>query len=217
MTGWRRRSIPIVGFLLLLLPADAGAQESRSFERLDERLSPATVERLRGIAQRAERAGVPPELLRRKAVEGVSKGVTGARLEQAIEAYARRLVSARELAGPDAGPEVLSAAAEAAEAGVPPERIRAFLRGNPNPLRSTVGLRVLGDLQGLGVPPGEAARGVNAALDRGLRGERLLAVSAAVRRRVAAGEHPSAALRAEVDVGRSPADARRQPERRRRN
>jgi hypothetical protein len=196
---------------------NAGAQELRGFERLDDRLSPATVERLQSIAQRAQRAGVPPELLRRKAVEGVSKGVTGARLEQAIEAYAGRLVTARQLAGPDAGPDVLAAAAEAAERGVPPGRIRAFLGANPNPLRSTVGLRVLGDLQGLGVPDGEAARGVNAALDRGLRGERLLAVSAAVRRRVAPGQDPVAALRAEVNVGRTPADTRRPPGRRRPN
>lgn len=221
MTAWRRpawRWLPVsILAVLLLLPADAGAQQVRGFERLDERLAPETVERLRGIAARAERAGVPPELLRRKAIEGVSKGVTGARLERALEDYARRLVSAREFAGPDAGPDVLAAAAEAAEAGVPPDRIRAFLRANPNPVRSTVGLRVLGDLQNLGVPPGEAARGVNAALDRGLRGERLLAVSAAVRRRVAAGEDPSAALRAEVDVGRSPADSRRRLDRPRRN
>jgi len=216
MTAWRRpawRWLPVsILTVLLLLPADARPQQ-----RLDERLAPETVERLRGIAARAERAGVPPELLRRKAIEGVSKGVTGARLERALEDYARRLVAARELAGPDAGPDVLAAAAEATEAGVPPDRIRAFLRANPNPVRSTVGLRVLGDLQNLGVPPGEAARGVNAALDRGLRGERLLAVSAAVRRRVAVGEDPSAALRAEVDVGRAPADGRRPLDRPRRN
>jgi hypothetical protein len=217
MTGWRWWSIVVFAALAVVGPVNAGAQEVRGFERLDDRLSPATVERLQAIAQRAERAGVPPELLRRKMVEGVSKGVTGARLELAIEAYARRLATARELAGPDAGPDVLAAAAEAAERGVPPGRIRAFVSANPNPLRSTVGLRVLGDLRDLGVPDGEAARGVNAALDRGLRGERLLAVSAAVRRRVGAGEDPSAALRAEVDIGRGPADRRRPPRRRRPN
>jgi len=214
MTGWRWRSIVVLAALVLIGPANAGAQE-RGFERFDDRLSPAAVERLQGIAQRAERAGVPPELLRRKAMEGVSKGVTGPRLEAAIEAYARRLVAARRLVGPDARPEVLAAAAEAAERGVPPGRIRAFVNANPNPVRSTVGLRVLGDLRGLGVPDAEAARGVNAALDRGMRGERLLALSAAVRRRIAAGEEPVAALRAEVDVGRGRAESRR-PQRRRR-
>lgn len=213
MISSRWRSIMVLAALLLTGPANAGAQE-RGFERLDDRLSPATVERLQGIAQRAERAGVPPELLRRKAMEGVSKGVTGTRLEQAIEAYARRLVAARELAGPDAGPDLLAAVADAAERGVPPRRIRAFVSANPNPVRSTVGLRVLGDLRDLGVPDAEAARGVSAALDRGMRGERLLAVSAAVRRRIAAGEDPVGALRAEVDVRRGPADSRRPPGRR---
>ena len=214
MTGSRCRSIMMLAALLLTGPAVAGAQESRGFERLDDRLSPATVERLQEITQRAERAGVPPDLLRRKAMEGVSKGVTGTRLEQAIEAYARRLVNARELAGPDAGPDLLAAVADAAERGVPPRRIRAFVSANPNPVRSTVGLRVLGDLIDLGVPDAEAARGVSAALDRGMRGERLLAVSAAVRRRVAEGEDPTGALRAEVDVRRGPDDARRPPGRR---
>lgn len=215
MTGWRLRSTIVLAALVLTGPANASAQELRGFDRLDDRLSAATVERLEGIAQRAARAGVPPELLRRKVMEGASKGVTGARLEEAIETYARRLVTARELAGPDAGPDVLAAVAEAAERGVPPRRIRAFVSANPNPVRSTVGLRVLGDLRDLGVPDAEAARGVNAALDRGMRGERLLAVSAAVRRRIAAGEDPVAALRAEVDVRRGPADSRRSPNGRR--
>lgn len=217
MIGSRCRSIVVFAALVLTGPASAGAQELRGFERLDDRLSPATVDRLQGIAQRAERAGVPPELLRRKAMEGVSKGVTGTRLEEAIEAYARRLGTARELAGPDAGPDLLAAVADAAERGVPPRRIRAFVSANPNPVRSTVGLRVLGDLRDLGVPDAEAARGVSAALDRGMRGERLLAVSAAVRRRIAAGEDPVDALHAEVDVRRGPADSPRRPDRRRPN
>jgi hypothetical protein len=128
--------------------------------------------------------------------------VRGARLERAIEAYARRLVEARRVAGAGAHPDVLVASAEAAERGVPPDRIRAFLRANPNPVRSVVGLKALADLLEAGVPAGPAARGVNAALDRGLRGDRLLAMSAAVRRRIAAGEDPVAALRAEVDPRR---------------
>lgn len=192
----------ILAVLLLLAgAASAPAQEGR--------LAPETVERLRTIAERAERAGVPPELLRRKVSEGVSKGVTGARLEDAIEDYAGRLVAAREFVGRGASPDVLAAAAEAAERGLPPDRIRSFVRANPNPLRAVVGLRALGELHEAGVPAGPAARGINAALDRGMRGERLLALSAAVRRRVAAGEDPAAALRAEVDVRRAPVDSRR--------
>ncbi|HEM47673.1 MAG TPA: hypothetical protein ENO23_11590 [Alphaproteobacteria bacterium] len=210
MSDQRWRVLGILAVLLLAGAVPARAQEDRRpAPRLESRLAPETVERLRAITERAERAGVPPELLRRKVSEGVSKGVTGTRLERAIEAYARRLEAARELAGHDLPPDVLAAAAEAAERGLPPDRIRAFLGANPNPLRAGVGLRALGELYEAGVPGGEAARGVNAALDRGMRGERLLALSAAVRRRVAAGEDPAAALRAEVDVRRGPVDARR--------
>ena len=201
------RILPLV--LLLLL---AGAP---SLPAQEDRLSPETVERLREIAEQAQREGVPAQLLRRKVNEGVSKGVTGPRLERAIADYAERLAAARRLAGPDAPAGVVVAAAEAAERGVPPRRIRAFLSANPNPLRSEVGLRVLGELHHLGIPPAEAARGVNAALDRGWRGERLLALSAAVRRRVAAGEAPGSAFRSEVIDRPGPVDSRRRTDRRR--
>lgn len=189
-----------IALISLVVPSAAPAQERGGRPAgLEERLSPQTFERLRSIEQRAERAGVPPELLWRKANEGVSKGITGARLEQALDAYASRLGEAVQLAGRGAAPDVLEAAAGAAERGVPADRIRSFITLNPNPMRSVVGLRVLGDLVELGVSDGEAARAVNAALDRGMRGDRLLALSAAVRRRTSAGEDPVAALRAELD------------------
>lgn len=202
MSDWRLRSIPILALFLFAGGGVGLAQEVDRPPRLEERLAPATIERLRSIAGRAERGGVPPELLRRKVNEGVSKGVTGPRLERAIADYAERLVEARRLAGPRATAPVLAAAAEALERGVPPDRVRRFLTVHPNPVRAVVGLRVFADLRDMGVPDGPAMRGVGAALDRGLRGERLLALSAAVRRRVAAGEDPTAALRAEVDIDR---------------
>lgn len=202
MSNWRRRSIPILALFLFAGGGVGLAQEVDRPPRLEERLAPGTVERLRSIAERAERDGVPADLLRRKVNEGVSKGVTGARLERAITDYADRLVEARRLAGPRVAAPVLAAAAEALERGVPPDRVRRFLTVHPNPVRAVVGLRVFADLRDIGVPDGPAMRGVGAALDRGLRGERLLALSAAVRRRVAAGEDPTAALRAEVDIHR---------------
>lgn len=191
-----------VALMLVGGPRSAPAQErDRPAARLEREGSQESA-RIREIIQRAERAGVPGELLRRKVNEGLAKGVRGDRLERAIDAYAQRLAQARSLAGDRASDDVLVAAAEAVERGVPPDRIRAFLRANPNPVRSVVGLRALADLIDAGVPAGPAARGVSAALDRGLRGDRLLAVSAAVRRRIGAGEDPVAALRAEVDARR---------------
>lgn len=215
MSARRLRSVPVLAVLLLL--AGTGEVAAQQLDRpagQEQRLSPETIETLRAITRRAQRAGVPPELLRRKVNEGVSKGVSGERLERAIAEYAGRLAAARRLAGSDAGPDVLAAAAEAVERGLPPDRVRTFVTANRNPLRSVVGLRALVELHDTGVPADEAARGVSAALDRGLRGERLLALSAAVRRRVAAGEDPTVALRAEVDGGRSPVSSRRTPRRR---
>lgn len=209
MSDWRLRTMSILALLLLVGPGPGAAQEFDRPSRLEERLAPNTVERLRSIAERAERDGVPAELLRRKVNEGISKGVTGARLERAIADYADRLVEARRLAGPRASAPVLAAAAEALERGVPPDRIRRFLTVHPNPVRAGVGLRVFADLRDAGVPDGPAMRGVGAALDRGLRGERLLALSAAVRRRVAAGQDPTEALRAELSGDRSPVRSRR--------
>jgi hypothetical protein len=97
---------------------------------------------------------------------------------------------------------------------VPAERIRTFLVANPNPRRSVLGLRVVADLDEIGVPIDEAVRGVNAGLDRGLRGERLLALSAAVRQRVRRGDNPSVALQTELGDRRSPVDSRRPSDRR---
>ncbi|TFG65454.1 MAG: hypothetical protein E4H28_04145 [Gemmatimonadales bacterium] len=146
---------------------------------------------------------MPPQLIRQKVMEGVSKGVRGDRLERAIEEYARRLVAARSLLGSSARPEVLDAAAQATEHGVPPNRIRDFASANQDPRSTVVGLRVIGELRDAGIPTDPAVRAVQSALDRGLGGERLLALSAAVRRRVRQGESPADALREMAGAGRA--------------
>ncbi|MDH3297185.1 MAG: hypothetical protein OEM96_02735 [Gemmatimonadota bacterium] len=179
-------------------PAHAQNQDRPAIdaEELQDRLSPETIDRLTQIARRAQQNGVPPRLIRQKVMEGVSKGVRGGRLVRAIEDYSRRLVEARNLLGRGARPEVLDAAAQAAEHGIPSSRIRSFAAANRDPRRAVVGLRTIGELRDAGVPTDNAVRAVQAALDRGVSGERLLALSAAVRRRVRQGESPTDALRA---------------------
>jgi len=211
--GWRAI---IVGAALLMgasMPARAQNLDRPALdsEQLQDRLSPETIDRLTRIANRARQNGVPPQLIRQKVMEGVSKGVRGARLERAIEGYARGLVAARNLLGPDARAELLEAAAQATEHGVPPNRIRDFAAANRNPRQTIVGLRVIGELKDAGVPTDPAVRAVQSALDRGLSGERLLGLSAAVRRRVRQGEAPTDALREIASAGRS--GARRAPNR----
>jgi hypothetical protein len=211
--GWRAM---IVGAALLVgmsSPAHAQNHDRPAIdsEQLQDRLSPGTIERLTRIANRARQNGVPPQLIRQKVMEGVSKGVRGARLERAIEDYAHRLVSARNTLGSGARPEVPDAAAQAAEHGVPSNRIRDFAAANRDPRRAVVGLRVISDLHDAGVPTDPAVRAVQSALDRGVNGERLLALSAAVRRRMRQGESPRDALRA--IAGSSRAGVRNAPNR----
>lgn len=206
----------IVGVALLIgvgTPAYAQNRDRPAVdsEQLQDRLSQGTIERLTQIARRAQQNGVPPQLIRQKVMEGVSKGVRGPRLERAIEDYARRLVSARKTLGPRAQPEVLDAAAQAAERGVPPNRIRAFAAANRDPRHAVVGLRVISELHDAGVPTDQAVRAVQAALNRGVHGERLFALSAAVRRRVRQGESPRDALQS--IAGASRAGARNVPNR----
>ncbi|MFQ5529474.1 MAG: hypothetical protein ACE5FP_03925 [Gemmatimonadota bacterium] len=172
-------------------------------EQLQDRLDRETIARLTQIARRAQQNGVPPQLIRQKVNEGVSKGVRGGRLVRAIEDYSRRLVQARNLLGRGARPAVLDAAAQAAEHGIPASRIRSFVAENRNPRRAVVGLRTIGELRDAGVPTDPAVRAVQAALDRGMSGERLLALSAAVRRRLRQGESPTDALRAITGGSRS--------------
>lgn len=194
---WR---VLMVGFALLAgsvgpVRAQDGGRDAIDAGQLDGRLSEETIARLSRIARTAQENGVPAQLIRQKVMEGVSKGVRGQRLESAIADYARRLVAARSLLGPGASPAVLDAAAEATARGVPPARIRSFADSNRDQRRVVVGLRVIAELREAGVPTNPAVRAVQAALDRGVSGERLFSLSAAVRRRVRQGESPTNALR----------------------
>lgn len=203
--------------ILLSAAGTSAAQQraERSGTCLDPRVTEDVAGRLEELATRAGRSGVPRQLVCAKINEGLSKGVSGDRLVRGISSYIDRLAEAGDLAGPRASSDVLEATSEALERGLPAGSIRTFLAANPNPRRSVLGLRVVADLVEIGVPVDEAARGVSTGLDRGLRGERLLALSAAVRQRVRRGEGPSDALRSELDDRRSPVDSRRPPGRRR--
>lgn len=206
MRGSRRLVLAAIAVFLLPGAAPVGAQDRAVC--VSESLGPQVRTALLRHVQRARDAGIPPRLVCRKINEGVSKRVPGRRLVTGTAGFVDALIVAREAAGPRASPEVLASAVDAVERGVPPQRVRAFLQANPNPRRSVVGLRVLAEFTEAGIPADAAARAVNAGLDRGMRGERLLAFSAAVRRRIRQGEAPPAALRAELE-GRNPVEGRR--------
>ena len=194
---WRAMMFGLALFAGSVAPVRAqdGDRDVIDAGQLEGRLSAQTISRLGQIARTAEDNGVPPQLIRQKIMEGAAKGVRGPRLESAIADYARRLVAARNLLGSGAHPAVLDAAAEATARGVPPGRIRRFAGDNSDQRRVVVGLTVIAELREAGVPTDPAVRAVQSALDRGIRGDRLLALSAAVRRRVRQGESPTNALR----------------------
>jgi len=183
--------LPVAAVALVALailtgaPAPASAQETS--RRLEDAMPPEYAARVREIAREAGEAGVPPGLIARKAFEGVAKGYPPDRVVSALDAYAGRLREATGLLGPDPRPASLAAAAEALRRGVPPDAIRSMAGRQEGRRDLAVPLIVLTDLTEAGVPTENALEMVGAAMDRGARGDQMLGLSAAIRRRMQQG------------------------------
>jgi hypothetical protein len=131
---------------------------------------------------------VPPGLIARKAFEGAAKGYPPERIVTALDAYAGRLREASALLGSQRRPSSVAAAAEALRRGVPQDAIRSIATRERGGRDLAVPLIVLSDLTDAGVPTQNALEMVNAAMDRGARGDRMLGLSAAVRTRMRQGD-----------------------------
>lgn len=166
----------------------AGQEGRGAARRLGEALPPDAANRVIGAADAAAREGVPPGLVYRKALEGAAKGIPPERIAGAVEQYAARLREARGLVGPDRSPGTIGAAAEALRRGVPTEVVRSFADGHPRERDLAIPMIVLGELTEAGVPVDNALEVVNSVLSRGARGDQMLTLSAAVRRRMRQGE-----------------------------
>ena len=167
-------------------PAPATGQ-ARDARRLEDAMPAEYAVQVREIAREAGEAGVPPGLIARKAFEGFAKGYPPERVMTALDAYAGRLREARDLLGPDRRPASLAAAAEALRRGVPRDAIRSMGGRERGARDLAVPLIVLSDLTEAGVPTENALEMVNSAMDRGTRGDQMLGLSAAVRRRMQQG------------------------------
>lgn len=174
-------------------PTPVTGQE-RDARRLEDAMPAEQAARVREIAREAREAGVPPGLIARKAFEGVAKGYPPERVVSALDAYAGRLREARELLGPDRRPASLAAGAEALRRGVPRDAIRSMGDRGRGARDLAVPLIVLSDLTEAGVPTENALEMVNSAMDRGTRGDQMLGLSAAVRRRMQQGADWSTAV-----------------------
>lgn len=193
-TGNARMGLLLALAALAAAPVAAPAQDTGDRDRLRAALSERDADRVGELARELGREGVPPALIRRKALEGVAKGVPPDRILAALDEYAGRLREARTLIGAERSGASFAAAAEATRRGVPPDAIRDLARGQERRRELAVPLIVLGDLVEAGVPAGNALRAVDDALARGAGAEGMMALSAAVRRRIRMGEDPSAAL-----------------------
>lgn len=204
MSGWRQ--IGRIGALAILTaivgmgPGSglaAGQERDRTQTRLEDALPAGAASRVRELSRELAEAGIPPQLIQRKALEGVAKGVPPDRIVTALEAYSGRLHEANGLLGPDRNGASLAAAAEAVRRGVPPEAIRGVAREQGNRRGSgglAVPLLVLGDLTEAGVPTDRAVEAVQEAMRRGAPEQGMMNFSAAVRRRVRQGEDPATAF-----------------------
>ncbi|MDT8341656.1 MAG: hypothetical protein RQ751_09115 [Longimicrobiales bacterium] len=168
--------------LLLLpalgLPALLSGQETAQ-SRARSALPPAVFQELERMGGEVERSGIPPELLFNKALEGAAKGVPGDRLLPAVASYSRRLLQAREMFGPQAGPPILVAGADALQRGVPEGALRRLgARGD----RSPMAVLVLAELVEAGVPVERASDMVGEAMQRRVRQGEMLAMPEEVRR-----------------------------------
>jgi hypothetical protein len=175
----------------------SGQERDRTQTRLEESLPEGAAIRIREMSRELGEAGIPPELIRRKALEGVAKGVPADRIVSALEAYSGRLREARGLLGPERNGASLAAAAEAFRRGVPPEAIRSLAReqrARQGAGSLAVPMLVLGDLTEAGVPTDQALEAVQEAMRRGFPEQGMMNFSAAVRRRVRQGEDPAAAF-----------------------
>ena len=212
MPGMRRALLGLVAVTLAVaLPPKVSAQETDA-RRLEEVMPPEYAARVREIAREARDAGVPPALIARKAFEGAAKGYPPERVVAALDAYAGRLREARDILGPDRRPASLAAAAEALRRGVPRDAIRSMAGRQQGGRELAVPLIVLSDLTEAGVPTANALEMVNSAMDRGVRSDQMLGLSAAVRRRMQQG----ADWRTAVDqVRRRAAELSRQRDRQR--
>jgi hypothetical protein len=130
--------------------------------RLDGRVPANVVRAVQGIAQDAEKRGLPVEPLIQKAIEGGAKGVADDRVIAAVRVLASRLGQAQSalrdagISAPNA--EALEGGADALNAGLNPRDIRDLGRVSRPPYDPALTLRVAATLTALGVPPQQGLR-----------------------------------------------------------
>lgn len=178
--------------LLVVLPRAVVGQDARR-ERLRQAL-PEAAPRIEALVADAEAAGVPSAPLIDKALEGAAKRVPAERVIAVVADYARRLGDAQAAVGVRADVAALVAGADALRRGVPAAALTSLSETPPGEL--PVALVVLADLVQAGVPVDPALSVIRKALSQRRPAEEILAIPAAVLRRIREGELPGQAAEA---------------------
>ena len=187
---------PVSGILFAVMVAigsadPAAAQESKR-DRVTAQFPPEAVAEIDAIAARTEAAGVVPNPIYDKALEGAAKGVPVPRILPALETYSTRLRDSHGLLGAAPSQAAVIAGADALARGVPADAVRSVGRDAGD--RGPMALVVLGDLAEAGIPADGAVEAVRQALDANQAPDAVLHVPAAVRRLMRDGRSPDRAV-----------------------
>ncbi len=163
-----------------------------------ERLDPDTRSAVAAVADSANGVGLPAEPIIQRALEGATKGASGARIVAAVRRLALDLGTARSALGTSASAPELEAAVAALRAGATPQ-VLAHLRDVRRP-PLTMALSVLADLVAGGVPADSAAAAVLALAPKA-RDADLVEFRRAVERDIALGAPPGAATSVRLNAG----------------
>lgn len=175
----------MLSLTVLLLVTQVAAQDPRL-----ERLDPDTRSQVVAMLDSARGVGLPTEPLVQRALEGVVKAATGARIVTAVRRLASDLGTARTALGAAASTPELEAGVAALRAGASPAILARLRNVRRPPL--TMALAVLADLVASGVPADSAAAAV-LTLAPSARDADLVEFRRAVERDIALGASPAAA------------------------
>jgi len=185
-----RRTILVLTVATALFGAGLDAQVTAR-DRAQQALSADMFRDLTTLADEMRTLDIPAEPIYVKALEGNAKRVPPGRLLPAVRAYAGRLGEARRAFGADATTPLLVAGADALQRGVSLEELRSLPSDRP---RSPMAVLVLADLLESGVPADRALAILRDVMTQRVRDDRMLDVSARVRRLIREGLTPQEAL-----------------------
>lgn len=176
----------LVCALASVLGLTAATEAHAQDERLQKRLEPQVAAAVATLADSARALDLPTEPLVQKALEGQSKGATGAVIVDAVRALIRDLSTAREALGDDIGVDALRLGAAALDAGGTPSQLE---RLRPHRSRESFagGLAGLVYLMSRGVPAEQSLDLISAMLSARLSEAEFASLQRLVERDLMAG------------------------------